>query len=528
MTSAQAPSQPAVARYMLPSIRDLIFLVTFWAVLAGPLSTRPLADADIGWHIRTGEQILATHSVPRKDTFSSTEQGQPWFAWEWLFDTVLGIVHRGMGLNGVVWLAALVIATTFGLLFLALLRGGTGLPVALLLWVLALGGASIHLFARPHIVTWLMTLLWFVGLEHWHNGRVPLWLRWFFPLSTVLWVNLHGGWVFGMTLFAVYAMASLLESLNERNALARILLRKRGWAMLRMFGVSALATLLNPYSWRLHTHIYRYLSDSYLMNRISEFRSPDFHGTGQRCYMLILVLVLIAFAVGRSKVWLGHWIIVPLVAYSGVYAARGLPVASMILVLVAGPRLWSGVLNLATRPSAWAVLRGFAASAARFDARARAQELGQRGHAWAAIGVVAALIICLAGGRMGAAQLVHAEFDRKHLPVEEAEYLHSEASTGPVFGPDQWGGYFIYRLYPQRLVVIDDRHDLYGSNRFREYDQLMQGGPGWKDVLDRWQLQTVALQSDSTLANLMRLLPQEWQVVHEGPVAVVMERKQRP
>ena len=72
-------------RFLLPSVRDLVFLVAFWALLIGPLSNRPLVDADIGWHIRSGEQILATRSVPRVDSFSSTMQGQPWIAWEWLY-----------------------------------------------------------------------------------------------------------------------------------------------------------------------------------------------------------------------------------------------------------------------------------------------------------------------------------------------------------------------------------------------------------------------------------------------------------
>jgi hypothetical protein len=528
MTSSPAPSPPLVARYLLPSVRDLIFLVTFWAVLAGPLSTRPLADADIGWHIRTGEQILATRAFPRTDPYSSTMQGQPWFAWEWLYDALLGWMHQAMGLNGVIFLAALLVATTFAALFWELLRRGTGMPVALPLWLLALGGASIHLFARPHIVSWLLTLLWFVALERWQRGNAPAWLRWFFPLSMVLWVNLHGGWIFGLTLSAVYMVASFVESLREKDDLTRILGRKRAAAMLWTFALSALATLVNPYGWRLHEHIYRYLSDPYLMNRIAEFRSPDFHGFGQRCYVLILMLVLTAFAVGRGKIRLSDWLVVPLVAYSGVYAARGLPVASMILVLIAGPKLWWGVLDLAARPAAWRKLRGWAAWAANFDDRARAQELGQRGRVWAALGVMAALAICLAGGRVGSTKIVQAEFDARHLPVGAVKYLQQEASVEPVFCPDHWGGYLIYRLYPQRHVVIDDRHDLYGAERFREYDVLMQGAPGWRDVLERWQLRTLVLPSDSTLANLLRLIPQEWQVSHEGPVAVVMEKKPKP
>src|SRR5271155_1907680 len=127
MTPAQ-PSSSAL-RFLLPSVRDIIFIFLFWSVLAGPLSNRPLADADIGWHIRTGEQSLATHSLPRPGPFSSTLRGQPWFAWEWLYDVLLGILHHACGLNGglngVVWLCAALVAATFMILLSQLVRRGT-------------------------------------------------------------------------------------------------------------------------------------------------------------------------------------------------------------------------------------------------------------------------------------------------------------------------------------------------------------------------------------------------------------------
>src|SRR3954464_8667740 len=263
MTPTPAESRPSILRYLFPSVGDLIFLVTFWALLMGPLSNRPLADSDIGWHIRTGEQIVATHSVPHVDSFSFTMQSQPWFAWEWLYDAILGIDHRAMGLNGVVWLGALLMSSTFAILLRQLLARGTGLPVAIVLWLLALGAASIHAFARPHIVSWLFTLVWFLALERWQRGSAPLWLPWFFPVSVALWVNLHGGWLLGMALFAIYVISAGIESWRSKDAIARIQSAVRARAMGWMFILSALATVLNPYGLQLHEHIYRYLGDPY-------------------------------------------------------------------------------------------------------------------------------------------------------------------------------------------------------------------------------------------------------------------------
>src|SRR5260370_42463706 len=143
MTPAQ-PSSTAL-RFLLPSVRDIIFIFLFWSLLAGPLSSRPLANPDIGWHIRTGEIILATHSLPRTDPFSSTMQGQPWFAWEWLYDILLGILHRACGLNGVVWLCSLLVAAIFALLLSQLMKRGTGLLLAGFLVPLAEAPATLHL-----------------------------------------------------------------------------------------------------------------------------------------------------------------------------------------------------------------------------------------------------------------------------------------------------------------------------------------------------------------------------------------------
>jgi hypothetical protein len=528
MTSILPESRPSVLRYLLLSVRDIVFLVAFWALLAGPLSNRPLADSDIGWHIRTGEQILATHSVPRVDSFSFTMKGQPWFAWEWLYDALLGVVHGWMGLNGVVWLAALLVATTFAILFRQLLARGTGLPVAIVLWLLVLGASSIHVFARPHIVSWLFTLLWFVALERWQQGGATRWLRWFFPASMLLWVNLHGGWLLGMALFAIYVIAGVVESWRATDAIVRIQSGLRARAMGWMFLASGAATVVNPYGLRLHEHIYRYLGDPYLMNRIAEFKSPDFHGWGQRCFVAILVLVLVA--AGHCAKWRGsHWMIVILMAWAGVYAVRNLPVSAMLLTLVIGPGLWECVAGLAERPAAWGPVRRGAAWLEGFAARARLQEFSLRGYLWPVVGVLAGLAICLNGGRIGSQVFIHNEFDAEHFPSRAVDYLLREQvreqKTDPIFEPDQWGGYFIYRLYPQRLVLIDDRHDLYGSDRFREYLILTQGEPGWRNVLSKWDIRTVVVQSDSTLRNLLGQLPAEWVTVYEDQSAVVMERK---
>ena len=513
-------------RVLLPPARDIIFIFLFWSLLAGTLSNRPLADLDIGWHIRTGEQILITHTLPRSDPYSSTMLGQPWYAWEWMYDVSLGILHHYCGLNGVLWLCAVLVASTFTILLSQLLKRGTGLLLAMFLMLLAEAAATIHLLARPHIVSWLFVLLWFLALERWERGtKLPRWLPWFFPASTLLWVNLHGEWVLGLALFAIYIFAAIIESWKSQDPFVAVALAHRARSMMWAWGGAVLATFANPYGWRLHEHIFYYLSNRYLMDRISEFRSPNFHFWAPRCYALILALTVLAFASHRGRVRISHLLVSLLAAYIGLLSARNLPISSILLVLIIGPMLWERFVALTEAPGAWRWVRLRAAGIAGFSGRMSAQELHLHGHLWPVLNAVAALLVCLQGGWFGSRQVIHAQFDPKLVPAAAVSFLGKEPSTEPVFSKDSWGGYLIYRLYPRRLVVIDDRHDLYGANRIGQLLVLMQGEPQWRQTLDNLRIHTVLLPVGSTLASLLRELPQEWPIAYEDQRAVVFEKR---
>lgn len=533
MNAAPPPSLPSIIRFLLPSVRDIFFVLLFASILVGPLANRPLADADIGWHIRTGQLILQTHAIPHTDPFSTSMQGRTWFAWEWLYDVGLGILYRLGGLNAVVWLPAVLVALTITLLLRFLLNDGTGLPLSIVLALLVLGAALIHLYARPHIVSWLFSLNWLAALRYWEKapweqGRTPRWLPWFFPVSMLAWVNLHGGWLFGMALLAGFALAAWIERMQTKDGFAAIAVAKRARAMCRALGWSALATLMNPYGWRLHAHIYQYLGSSYLMNRIQEFRSPDFHGWAERCFGTLVVLLLVGFAVRRGTVRLSDFLIALLAVYAGFYSSRNLPVSSMLLALIAGPILWEKFCSLTDRPGAWSILQNFTSRVTSFADRMAAQEGQLRGHLWPVGVVVVAAAICLHGGWLGAHHLIHAHFDESRLPVAAAAFLDRRGDSGPVFSTDSWGGYLIYRWYPARRVLVDDRHDFYGTDYVREYLIMMQDEMAWRSVLEKWKIRTALLPAGAPLANLLRELPQQWRVIYEDNVAVVFEKNPEP
>src|SRR5438094_8991130 len=152
--------------FAVSSVTDLISILVLVVLSYSVLAARLLGDAGIGWHIRNGDLMLRSHIITRTDPFSYTMSGRPWLAWEWLYDAIIGVVHQSLGLNGVVFFTAIVIAFTFALTFRLLLARGSLLQISIALLLLAMGAAMIHFLARPHLLSWLCTVLWFQLLTY--------------------------------------------------------------------------------------------------------------------------------------------------------------------------------------------------------------------------------------------------------------------------------------------------------------------------------------------------------------------------
>ena len=536
-------------RWLLPSVGDLLFVAILGVLVFTNLSVRLLGDAGIGWHIRTGQIVLATHAIPRVDPFSSSMSGHPWFAWEWLYDVLVGWLESLAGLNGVVLLTALIIAAVFSWVHRLLLARGTNILVALILVLIAVSASMIHFLARPHVVSWLFTVAWFWILESSENGRS--WMLWSLPLLMVVWVNVHGGFLLGFALLTLYWVTAgwqwltLTLRLTEEgfDDFLRKLRTGRRFRVLTIVGIlSAAATLLNPYGFQLHGHIYRYLSNRFLMDHIDEFQSPNFHYVAQKCFAGLLLLTLVALAAkGREfrRVSASHGLVVLFAVYSGLYASRNIPVSSLLLILVMGPWLSDAIALLAESQR---TSKQTSLASTGFLSRMDGIELSLRGHVWPIVAIALTCWIVIHGGNFGATQLIDAHFDSKRFPVAAVSYLEKQDVQGPVLSPDSWGGYLIYRLnlYPNHpnpiephhsesrmKIVVDDRHDLYGEEFLKSYLKMIHVQPGWDQFLEQHQTQCVLVPKDSALASIL-LETSDWKAIYGDDVAVAFIRTLAP
>lgn len=477
---------------------------------------RLLSDGGIGWHIRTGDIILRDHHIPKADPFSATMRGRPWFAWEWLYDALVSKVHGWWGLNGVAFLGATLLALTFALLFRALLQRCGYLLPALMLWLLVLLASSVHWHARPHLFTWVLTIAWCLLLDGNREDRMQNW-RWL-PVLMLPWANLHGGFVLGLALTFVYWVGLVIEW-GTGHATPEA---KKQVLQLAAIGLLCGAvSLVNPSGYQLHVHIWRYLSDAGLIHKIQEFAAPNLSWAATRCFLVLLIVAAVAAAIKPRAVGIPRLLVFGLMAWLGLSTVRNLPLAAMVIVLAVAPAI-KEILG------EWPRRRAVLSKLKTLSQQAFTIESQNRVPVWPMAAVLVGIIICAQGGMLFGRRIVRAEFDSQKFPAHAVDYLKARKAQGAamsaVLSTDAWGGYLIYRLWPDAAMIVDDRHDFYGAEFLAHYISVLHGESGWEHQLDAWKSDWVVAPVRSPLCALLKTSP-HWRQSYADDVAVVFERR---
>jgi hypothetical protein len=481
-----------------------------WGFGAGSGWSALLADGDTGWHIRTGEYILDTHSVPTHDLFSFSKAGEPWFAWEWLSDVTFAALHRIWGLKGVVAFTGLVLSLAATMLYRYTVWRGANVLAALLATLLATGASTVHYLARPHIFSLLgLTATLWILERHRRHPTHAIW--WLVPL-TALWTNLHGGFLAGIACLALATAGSVWKAVLDPPGAPGRFIAVRTYGLLT--ATCMLATLANPYGWRLHQHLAQYLTSDWIRQVVDKFQSPRFRSESMLQFEILLFAGLALVPILFQRKQFSDLLAVVFWAHAALISARHVPlyaIAASPVVAAEASRWWSRSSVRFSRRSLGGTLRDclsdFSAGAEHFSL-------------WAPF-----LLLSLAGLHWDWPQ----DFPSNKFPVTAvAKYANVIAPTWVVprriLTTDQWGDYLIYRFYPRCRVFVDGRSDFYGPRVGHQYLELLNAAPNWEKTLKANGFRVALLPIEWPLAQLMMRHP-DWQVRYLDGQAILLERK---
>jgi len=500
---------------VLPSLTDLAFLMPIVFLFARMEGAKTmLGDGDTGWHIRTGEWILANGRVPHVDVFSYTKAGQPWFAWEWLWDVSAAWLYQHGGLATVVTVNIVVICLTFALLFRLVRRHCENPFVAIAVTFLACAASSIHWLARPHLVTMLFTVILLMVLDRSREGRTR-WL-WALPLLFVLWTNLHGGFLAGLIVLAGYTAGELGRALFTADSDQRRGAIEAGARYAAIAFLCALATLANPYTYHLHVHIYKFFSEPYHVQNIIEFQSMSFHSPAAP----YLEALLLAGALAAAWFVVKHRDFVPLVLIAGwahlaLFAARNIP----LYAIVAAPFVAQAIYEMLCGLEHDQVAAWLRRATAGF--RTVAAEFGETDRHWRLYvpSAAAAVVLALLVANPNATGKLKPEYDPERYPAKALSVLRADPAAR-IFTDDEWGDYLLYNLYPGHKVFVDGRSDFYGQDFEQKYIEVMEVKYDWEKSLNRYNVNTIVLSTKSALAGAIKE-SSRWRTIYDDTVAIV-------
>ncbi len=506
------------ARWLMPSIGSLCLLLVLYLLITG--SWRFLLDSDTGWHIRTGDLIWQTRAVPRHDPFSFTMPGEEWFAWEWLACVMMSAAHRAYGLAGVVGGAILLLYASYAALHRLMLWRSSDVLIACVLTLFAALASVVHWLARPHLFSIALMVVWYALVESYRRRRS----RWIYavPLLLLLWANLHAAFIVTLPLLAIYAAGEALELASRRER------ESHRWQQVlltyTLVGLlSAIAGLATPYGWRLYGHLWRYLSDKELLAIINEFQSPDFHKLDGKLIELLLLLGAIAAArafrqrrfveVGLLLFW----------AHLTLQAERHVTLAVIVMVPIIAEQCSAMLGEAASRISGgdtlwarrWRALRTWYCGILAID----------RQITGAFLHLTVPIFLLVVTGSRWAEKLLHPHFDAQRMPVAAADFIAAAKLSGNLYAHDQYGGYLIYRLYPQIKVFIDGRSDFYRRGQVLEDAiKIATLQPSWAEALARYDVRCMLLRRDEPLALLAQMSGQWVSIYHDSTAQVLVKK----
>lgn len=517
--------EAAIARF-LPSLTDIAFLLPILFIFVKLSGARTLlGDGDTGWHVRTGEWILANGRVPTVDMFSFSRPGAAWFAWEWLWDVAAAMLHQRWGMPAVVLASVFVVCFSSALLFRLIRRACDNGFVAIAVTLLATGGCAIHWLARPHLFTLLFLTVTLHLTVRAREGRIGL-LGWLVPL-TLVWTNLHGGFFVVFLVLACYIGADLLNAALESDpALRRNYLSDlKPW--LAVFAACFAVTFVNPYGWNLHKHVIEYVTDPYQLQHITEFQSMNFHSPVVVYFEpLMLMSIAIAFLDARRRQFADVFLTMGFL-HMALLAQRNLP----LFAIAASPVVARGLMS-AIQAAEGSGLASFIGRTARWFTRATVsfEETDRLPRFF----VTSALAIALIGSLLLLTPVAPGVYDNKFVSTydpksypEKVLPLLRAAESHHIFAEDEWGDYLIYQLYPQKKVFIDGRSDFYGDAFGERYLDLMNVHFDWQKTLDQYAIDTIVIAPRFALASTLKI-SRDWRVVYDDGTSLVFRRNRSP
>jgi hypothetical protein len=487
----EATEKPVIIRFLQRVLSFPAMLGGLLVVLAVLTVRSRFDDPDMWWHLKMGQIIWITHTIPTTDIFSFTTNHHAYVAHEWLSQLLIYSAHRFGGYPGLMlWLCFLASALLIAGYYLCSLYSGNANVAfvgALTIWLFATSGFAI----RPQMIGYLLLIVELL-LLHLGRTRNP---RWFFALPPLfaIWVNCHGSFFLGVIVAGIFLFTSLFHFQKGSLVAPRWDPHSRRTLVLAIV-LSIAAMFLNP----IGAKQLLYPLDAILhlpinLNQVSEWQPLQLVDGRGFAFMAVLACIFLMVLIRRTELlWhellllaLGTWLAASHQRMVFVFGILAAPILSRML-----STSWDNYNPEQDRPLPNAIF------------------------------LAASLLIAFLAfpNRQNLTRQVD-----EHSPVKAVEFIQTHHLSGPMLNEYVYGGYLIWAA-PEHPVFVDGRGDVFEQTgvlgEFGRWASL-QSDP--TQLLDKYKINFCLLTRQSPMAFVLPLLP-DWKAVYSDNNSVIFMR----
>jgi hypothetical protein len=490
--AAGSTKKPAIIRALQRVFSFPVMLAGLLVVLAVLTVRSRFDDPDMWWHLKTGEIIWTTHTIPTTDVFSYTTNHHAYIAHEWLSQLLIYAAYRFGGYPGLMlWMCfftSAILIAGYSLCSLYAENAKVAFLGAMTIWLFGTIGFAV----RPQMVGYLLLVVELL-LLHLGRTRNPRWFLAMPPLFAI-WVNCHGSFFLGLIVAGTFLFSSLFDFQKGLLTSPRWDPHRRrmlAWALM----LSGAALFLNPIGIKQVLYPLNLMLDQPInLGNVMEWHPLHLTEPRGLGFMGVLVCIFLLLILRRSELFWDELLLLAV----GIWLAASHQRMVFVFGILAAPVL-SRLLS-----TSW---EGYNAE-------------HDRPLANAAFLVTSLLIAFLAfPNRQNLTRQIN-----ENSPVKAVEFIKAHHLSGPMLNEYVYGGYLIWAA-PENPVFVDGRADVFEQTGvLAEFGRwaTLQSDP--KQLLDKYKIDFCLLARSSPMVVVLPLL-HDWTAVYSDDNSIIFVRR---
>jgi hypothetical protein len=411
---------------------------------------------DLGRHIKTGEIIVTTHTIPVTNLYSYTYPTFPFINHHWGPEVLFYLTYQAAGFIGTLLLTATISVIAFLLLYLYAYKNASVLALSLVSFF-CIGILLERTDVRPEAFSMLFFAIYLVILFK-NTRHSTKWLYALIPIQ-LLWVNTHIYWAIGLLTIGLFFLDTLTTSLYKRIRITRSIA-----TLFTVLFLCTVVTLINPHGiqgflYPLHVFDnYGYMIEE---NQNIFFLWELFQKQTIIFFWASVVFYFSLLGIRFKQTRPIDWFLGSVFALLGIQAIRNFPLFAFAIFIPFSFHL-SSILT----------------------------PLEKKRNTYIVVSFCCILLFCW--------QLLRIEMIKPtgistpNGATKGVDFMQTHNLKGPIFNNFDIGSYLIFRLYPREKVFVDGRPEAYPAAFFQKIYIPMQQDPKLFAAMDKkYQFNTI-------------------------------------